>query len=473
VPPSIKWPLLSKAASGDPNLLTLMFDDWEAFAGNCFDCPPLDNAARWHRLVRWMHSRPWIKGVHLRDILKQAKENPAAWVIDHGKVDGKKMLSYEWLQRATEHSYDNWYYGSSMEESFFTRRPVFSPDGKQRTPLPYGDLSEPNSIIAKTWSAIRPPLPTSPVSPAELGFYAMAYETAWHDEDMPLVSYKSRNYQKTFDRIELGSMEDFTFDRLSGWALDLHGHLRKSMVPARADRWASAVSAGRIGSATASLVEDVDLDGDAEYILHNDKIFAVMERWGARFPEIFVLSPTGTAVPVVGVGIARPSSETDAEENSTGKISAFRDHHAEGPSSRKYVDMPHRVTRSGSGFATESADGMVRKRYTLSGNRLSCRYEVQPEVGRLHVRFGLSPDWPYLMSAGQEGMSSEGGNAGTHRVASRSGAWLEVSVGAGVQFNGGELAFAGYANRGAPMTEQVEVSFPPGKFEVHLSAGHE
>jgi predicted TPR repeat methyltransferase len=49
-----------------------------------------------------MHSRPWIKGVHLRDIVKQATVNPTEWVIDHGTVDGKKMLSYEWLQRATE-----------------------------------------------------------------------------------------------------------------------------------------------------------------------------------------------------------------------------------------------------------------------------------------------------------------------------------------------------------------------------------
>lgn len=472
-PPGIKWPLLEKAAGGDPNQLTLLFDDWEAFAGNCFNCAPLDNAARWHQLVAWMHSRPWIKGVHLRDVLAMAESNPAGWVVDHGEVDGKRMLAYEWLQRATEHSYDNWYYGSSLEESFFSRRPVFSPDGRLRTALAYGDLSEPRSLIARTWEAIRPEDPSAPVSPAELGFFAMAYETAWHDEDMPLSSYKSRNYQRTFDRIQLGSMEDFTPDRISGWALDLHGHLRKSTVPARAAKWASAVRSGAIPPSTTSLVEDIDLDGDSEYILQNDRVFAVMERWGARFPEIFTISPSGQAVQVVGVGVARPSSEGEGEENSTGKVSAFQDTFAEGPESKKYIDMPHRVAKSPGGFSTVSEDGLVRKKYSLEGGVLSCSYDVADPVGRLHVRFGLSPDWPALMAAGPEGMSSTFTSSEARRVSSKSGAWAEVACVPPAAISEGDLAHAGYRNRGAPMTEQVEVYSPPGKFEVRLAVGHE
>lgn len=475
IPASIKWPLLAKAASGDPAQLTLLFDDWESFAGNCFDCPPVDNAARWHSLVRWMHSRPWIKGVHLRDILVEAEASPPSWVIDHGEVDGKRLMAYEWLQRATEHSYDNWYYGSSLEESFFFRHPVFSPDGKMTTPLPYGDLSNPQSIIYKTWAAIRPQAPEMPISPAELGFYAMTYETAWHDEDMPLSSYKSRNYQKTFDRFALGSMEDFTYDRIAGWALDLQGHIRKSLVPARADRWAAESSAGTVGEETTCLAEDLDMDGVNEYVMFNDKVFAVMENWGARLPYVFVRSPSDQAVQVVGVGVARPSSEGDGEESSTGKVSAFQDSFSEGMSSRKYIDMPHRVKKESEGFSTVSSDGLIRKNYTLKSNRLSCLYEVSPEIGVLHVRFGLSPDWPFLMRTGQEGMISVRGvdSDQLHKVSSKSGAWTKVEPGPGVQFGEGELPFAGYLNRGSPMTEQLEVSLPPGSFEVHLSAGHE
>lgn len=471
-PPHIKWPLLAKASSGDPHLLTLLFDDWESFAGNCFNCLPLDNAARWHQLVRWMHSRPWIRGAHLRDILAEAEADPEGWVINHGEVDGKRMLTYEWLQRATEHSYDNWYYGTLMEESFFSRPPAFSPNGMERTPLPYGDLSEPRSIIAQTWSTIRPEDPSAPVSPAELGFYAMAYETAWHDEDMNLSSYKSRNYQRTFDRIQLGSMEDFTPDRIAGWVLDLHGHMRRSQVPARADQWAGEVRAGAVPSTSATLIEDVDLDGNNEYVLHNDKVFAVMERWGARIPDIFVISPEGKAVQVVGVGIARPSSEGEGEENSTGKVSAFQDSFSEGFASRKYIDMPHRVTRAKAGFSTISEDGLIRKRYTLEGTQLSCSYEVSSKVGLLHVRFGLSPDWPSLMVSGQEGMRSELTPL-ARRVSNKSGAWAEVSAPPPSSFSEGELIYAGYANRGAPMTEQVEVVAPPGKFEMSLTVGYE
>lgn len=472
VPPGIKWSLLEKAASGDPYQLTLLFDDWEAFAGNCFDCPPNDNAARWNRMVAWMSSRPWIRGRLLQDVLFEAEAEPSQWVIDHGEVDGKKMMSYEWLQRATEHSYDNWYYGSSLEENFAARRPIFSPDGKLRTRMPYGDLADSGSIIGRTWSAVRPRTQDLPISPAELGIFAMSYETAWHDEDMPLTSYRSRNYQETFDRMQLGSMEDFTKDKLAGWALDLHGQIRQALLPVAAARWADEVAAGKVGPRPVYESRDLDLDGDGEFVMKNDRMFAVMERWGARLVSVFVLSPEKKPVPVVGVQVLRGSSEGEGEENSRLRISAFRDEYATSPSSRKYIDMPHGVQLSGSGISTRSEDGKVSKKYSLSGNTISCRYSLDRSLGEFYVRFGLSPDWPRLMSAGQEAMQSSS-TASSKRVACSSGAWVEVSARSPASLVTGPLMMAGYKNRSSPMTEQVEVVVPPVTGELTLSAGHE
>lgn len=470
IPRGLKWPLLDKATSGDPFLLTVLFDDWEAFAGNSFDGPPNDNALRWHRTARWMVARPWIRGRLLGDVAAEAESNPRGWVVEHGEVKDKPLMTYEWLLRATEHSYDNWYFGSPSEESFSELRPAFSPDGALRTPYRLGDLSDGNSLLGKTWETVRPRADGDPVSAGESGIFAMSYETAWHDEDMPHDSYQSRNYQATFNRPELGSTEDTTPDKISGWARNLAGHIRDAAVLQKAEEWAKR-ALGSGAQKTEYVAEDVDMDGDEEFVMRNDKVFAVVEKWGARMPVVFAIRD-GRAVPVVGVQVSEPVGEGEGEAGSATRISAFRDEFGEAGADSKYIDMPYRVSCPETGVEAVSDDGAVEKSYSLDGDLVMCRYQVKTSSEPLKVRFGLSPDWPFLMLNGQEAMESERMPDG-RRVKSASGVWAEVRAGGGVVFTDGELPRAGHLNRRAPMTEQVEAVLPAGGGEIGLSVGVE
>ena len=99
-----RYTLLQKALNGDSSQLTLVFDDWEAFAGNSFaSSTPNNNADQWDRTVRWAANHPWIEMVNLKTVLGWAKSD-SSWVVDHGYTYDKSMQTYEWLKRASENS---------------------------------------------------------------------------------------------------------------------------------------------------------------------------------------------------------------------------------------------------------------------------------------------------------------------------------------------------------------------------------
>ena len=130
MPKDTRYTLLDKALSSDYAKITIVFDDWEAFAGNSFaSSTPNGNADQWHNTIRWAANHPWIEVVNLKDVVTSA-QGDLNWVIDHGtNVDNSSLQNYEWLKRASEHSYDNWYYGSGQEQDFFNRVPYTAPDG--------------------------------------------------------------------------------------------------------------------------------------------------------------------------------------------------------------------------------------------------------------------------------------------------------------------------------------------------------
>ncbi|HPQ20099.1 MAG TPA: fibronectin type III domain-containing protein, partial [bacterium] len=203
--------LLNKAIDTDQEQLVLVFDDWEAYAGRSFTSVlPNDNADNWEKTVKWLANHQWIETVLLDEILTKN------WnAIDKGTNTGLSIQTYEWLKHASENSYDNWYNGSSLEDSFKNAVPVLTGDrySSTKTFLPnnkkYGDINTPNTIIYDVWNYIKNSPDNELKKTAELAFQAMIYETAWHDED-------NDNYAKNPD----GSWKypDTTFDKISDWA---------------------------------------------------------------------------------------------------------------------------------------------------------------------------------------------------------------------------------------------------------------
>lgn len=406
-----RYTLLQKALHPDYAQLTLVFDDWEAYAGNSFaSATPNNNADQWDRTIRWIANHPWIEMVNLKQVLDWAKAD-SNWVIDHGYVYDKSMQTYEWLKRASEHDYDHWYYGTAQEESFFSRTARVHNAWAPATMKKYGDLNTPGTLIRDAWDTIQTIASTNLRRLAEWSYSAMIYETAWHDEDANPDQYQSRNYQQTFNRVDActTSYEDTTYDPVSGWAVRLHGHVRKGGIFKAASDWVQNIKSGTQGATPTGYAADIDDDQLDEYVLCNNRVFLVFERWGARLVHAFVFDPAlngGDAVAVIGAPVTNPAEESDNEGANNNRCSAFKDQYAAGPATSLYTDDDYALTApvAGAGAWTfQSADGKIRKTFTLEAGRdvVRASYALDPAIGSLYVRYGLGPNQFDLMKNGQ------------------------------------------------------------------------
>jgi hypothetical protein len=130
---------------------------------------------------------------------------------------------------------------------------------------------------------------------AQAGWYVLMtklYETGWHDG--------------------LGGP-------ISGWQHNYAGHIKQAMIYAEAARWAD----GQYAATTAAYPVDVDNDGFDEYVLHNDRLFAVFETTGGRLTNLFVKGP-GHEDTAIGVDNAYWSGTT-ADFNDANHVGAFSD----------------------------------------------------------------------------------------------------------------------------------------------------
>lgn len=474
-----RYTLLQKALSSDYAQVTIAFDDWEAYAGNSFGQGANGNADQWHNTIRWAANHPWIQIVNLKDVATWAQSDPN-WVIDHGYVYNKTLQTYEWLKKASEHTYDNWYFGYTgngvIESNFSATVPPTAPSGYTVPGTkPYGDMNTPGTLLRDSWDKVAG-MPSGRLRTlAEWTYSAMIFETAWHDENTPagwsggnwFDAYKSRNYQVTFNRSETGSSEDYnSTDPTSGWALRLHGHARKVGIHADAAAWVTGIKNGYIGATTIVEAKDVDDDLWDEYILRNNKVYLCFKRWGGRLLYAFVYdSAAQDAYQVIGVPAANPSEEHDGEGADSNRCSGFKDRYASAASpNTKYVDDDFglSVTQGVDFVEFVSQDGQVRKRLTLPAGRDAVRanYTVGTGAGTLYVRHGFGPNQLDLLKTGDAnlriysdayyyGLINTNAGGAVFCVNGTNTARSATSDSLG-------LPNAGYQNRELPLIQQVE-----------------
>ena len=460
-----RYTLLNKALSPDYAQITVVFDDWEAYAGNSFaSSNPNGNADQWHNTIRWAANHQWIEIVNLKDVVTWAQSDPN-WVVDEGNVDGKTLQNYEWLKRASEHSYDNWYYGSNQEQDFFNRVPPTAPDGSTLAGTKkYGDMNTPGTLLRDSWDKVIG-IPVGQLRTlAEWTYSAMVYETAWHDEDANPDQYQSRNYQVTFNRQDAcaTSYEDTTSDNIAGWALRLHGHARNVGILADAAQWAADIRTGGQGSSTIVQAKDLDDDKRDEYILKNNRVYLCFKRWGARLIYAFVYDPViHDAEQVIGVPVANPAEEHDGEGADNNRCSALKDRFiTTGSDNFRLVDMDYAVsapTQGSNYWEFVSADGQVRKRVTLPAGSDAVRADYTlTGGGTLYVRNGLGPNQLDLLHNGDAHLTTASDSFYYGLTNSQGGAAFVVR-GGNAGRTAGSLSNAGYQNRELPLVEQVEM----------------
>lgn len=501
-----RFTLVDKASQADQAQITVIFDDWEALAGKSFDPntgQSVENNNQWQyqQTIRWAANHPWIEIVTLDDALNRATQpgHPhydPSWVIDHGFNYTLGVQTYEWLKHAAEDSYHYWYYNQNAgytgnEQSFYNLVPVlrgpqgdyharfpgsepwddasanamdsgagavFLPSGK-----PHGDLNTPGTLLHDAWAALDNAPDGNWLKPlSELAYMSLIYETAWHEEDYGATwHYQGTSYGNPWP------VPDPTWDGLNTWALRLQNHVRSVGVLAAARQWDLLVRTQQVPPTTVVQAVDLDQDGQAEYVLRNNCVYACFERWGGRLTHGFApYGEAGTSVSatqVLGVPMANPSEPGEEERVGTAanRCSTFKDMNA------AYVDADCTVTLGPDYLEFTTPDGLLTKRITLLAGSATFEATYTNNTGGDHyVRIGASPNVYGLLSDGRDALAT-----------SQTPNYYEVSAGSAfvrVFFGSTTLnptpADAGYQNRNLALTEQIEV-FGGAAFDFAVQIG--
>ena len=473
--------LLQKALYGNSSEIVTVFDDWEAYAGKSFDPTsgnslPNNNPNQYNATIRWAANHPWIKISNLKDVLALALASPATFVIDHGTRFDLPLSNYEWLLHATEDSYDNWYYDQSNnvagnEQDFYHLVPVITgPQGDYHSrgvsptsdgpPLPsrriLGDLNTPGSLLYESWNALQA-APAGRLRQLGIaGYLSMIFETAWHEENE--VDYSNGCYGAW-------NFPDQSWDGVNTWALRLQNHARQAGIYAAAAAWADSAKRHVLPGVAVTQVRDLDFDGESEYVLRNDRVFAVFERYGGRCVLACAFDAlSNEAQVIVGAPLTNPSSPGEEEQtgSAANRCSAFKDMNSGG-----YADAVYSAVPVANGWQFTSPDLKIVKTITLGAYSYTLNAAYNESVaGPLYVRLGLSPNATDLMFHGQDHLTGTlDGAASKYTLLNSAGG------GAVVRFIG--LAWSASPSdenslrRNLALTEQVEVS-GDGAFQLAL-----
>ncbi len=463
-----------RARSGTQDQVITLLYPWEesldAAKANGYDA-----------LVRWIANRPWLRLVALDDILAGREDitgdgiGDAWYQIDRGTA-ARQKLGHDWLNHATQSNYDTWYVGSANEESLEGK--AFNVRTGVAMPAPYGMLYS-GGAVSNAWAALSGISNTSVLKLARSVIHASVFETAFHTEDNNnLAKYSTGEY------VYPATGQGY----LIGFAKVAQAQSRFAALYAAVDDWVSD-AAGL--TATTQRVADVDLDGEAEYLLCNRYVCALFERIGGRMTAAWARKADGDVVQVVGNHVSYAGGETEEEgvENATAsgvvahRASCLKDWWV---GTSAYVNDLYTVTSFGTdGFRFVSGDGKIAKTVALGAatNAFEVSYALSGSLSAstLYVRNGFSPDLQGLLVQGPTNLVRSV-ESGVLRIATRSGdADVAAAVGAAdsghtatvnedaVDDNPGlGITFHTSNMRNLAQTEQVEI-YGTGSFTFSLT----
>lgn len=420
--PSLLRQLLNrKARDGQQDQVITFVNQWEDFGVKA-------NADAYDKNIRWLANHPWIELVTPDQVASgQVSYNSnGGTTTQFGSVSRGNNLSLpnvakDFIDHADEENYDNWYNGrSGLEESlkgklFNIRTGVPMPND---TAHAYGLLGT-SGIVNTAWNSVNGIIPTAAnnglFSLARATLHASEFETAFHD-----------NTNNDLSKFSTGAYinPDTSNQNLAGFSKVAQSQTREAAIYARVNTWAQAASGGNYAGTSVAGQEDVDLDGENEYLLYNDRLFALFESGGPSNGPAKSLGgrmigawlrdiDTGYVTQVAGNQISYAGSETEEEGAGnfvSGVVNSFRTSgfkdwfvktNTVPAGTFNYVNDFYGVTPVSMGWTFTSSDGKIAKTITLAPgkNALQANY-VTTGVTQMFVRFGLSPDLLDLLTAG-------------------------------------------------------------------------
>ena len=213
------------------------------------------------------------------------------------------------------------------------------------------------------WQNAYNNLMSSPnTSLSQLGWYTMMtnlHETAWHE---------------------------YVGGPLSGWEHHYSAHIKNANVYAEVSRWAN----GEYTTINSAYFLDIDQDGGDELIMHNDKVFAVLEGAGGRVAWLFYADDNGSGYSVVGSDVAY-YSETDGDynEDTNNHMAALSD---VSPNQQHEIYNIEIDAATGTHIQSTLSLGSVTKTLSLAegNNYLDVQYHFTDGTG--YIKSGWTPD---------------------------------------------------------------------------------
>ncbi|MBV9617685.1 MAG: hypothetical protein JO201_00600, partial [Verrucomicrobia bacterium] len=268
--PVIMRQLLSrKVRDGQQDQVVTFVNQWEDFGVKA-------NADAYDKNIRWLASHPWIQMVTPDQIasggisyLSNGNSTTQWGTVARGTGLSLQNVSKDFIDHASEENYDNWYNGSGLEESLLNK--VFNIRTGIALPTPFGLVGS-SGIANAAWSAVA----SIAINPATNGLSTLAratidaaqFETAFHNEsNNDLSKFSTGAYINP----------DTTFQTLASFAKNAQAQTRNAAIYSRVSAWAQAASAGTYNGSVVTEQTDVDLDGENEYLLYNDRLFALFE----------------------------------------------------------------------------------------------------------------------------------------------------------------------------------------------------
>ena len=402
-----------KARAYNQNQVVTMLSNWEDFATKA-------SADNYDRNIRWIANHPWVKLVGLQDIAANQVDlsgdgNGDDWGYEERGSAATNKISHNFVQHASQGNVDNWYVGSTLEQGLQTNQ--FAIRGGIWVNQPYG-MQYFGGVSSSAWSEVLATADTNLSKLARSVYGASTFETAFHNED-----------NNNLEKYSIGTYvyPDTTYDTLADFSKQAQAQTRTAALMERVDDWMGAAASI---TNTQAAAEDVDLDGEDEYVLFNDRLFGVFEKTGGRLIGAWVrdiLRPT-SVFQALGNQASFAGSETEDEGaysvQTNGTIVAYRtsglkDWFANGDIS--YNNMVYSFTNVANGWQITSSNGLIRKTVTLAPKAWAFQVQYQTFgalAGQaLYVRNGLSPNLYDLLVHGQRTLGGLTTNAGVLQLA--------------------------------------------------------
>jgi len=383
--------LSRKARSGTQDQVVVLFSDWSDFGDPA-------NAAAYDRNIAWLASRPWVQlttpGAIARgevDLSRPPDGEGDAWgAVDRGDGLDLPLVAQNFIDHATQQNYDNWYFGSQYEQGL--EPTTFDIRPGQPLPRKFGRVGEDGAADA-AWNAFQNVnlLQDRQRDNAASVLHGASFQTAFHQS--------TNNDLRTFSTGDYINPDRDGGQQLADFAARAQSQARFAALYERAAQWADNVATY---DAPAAESADVDLDGEDEHLLFNDRVFAIFEALGGRLKAAWARDiESGEIYQTAGNFLAFSGSSTEAVDGAF-RAFGFTD---EGRANDVYSVAP---ASEGAGWTFTSPDGRIRKTMTLAprSSRLEAAYDVDGEAGEITTRFGLSPHLGDLFRHGQRRLSS-------------------------------------------------------------------